>query len=191
MLGEHRTLTDRRDSLVISARELVRQGGMAALSLRTLADREGTSTQAIYTLFGGKRGLIQAIYSHWMIDLEHRLAEAASADYPPELLLWLTARLYREHALSDPTLFLAGSSNQDVYQLLLDSAAFKTFAGFVSAGMANGTLRRCDDPRTAAGALWGAVHGAVLFELHAGTDSGYLEQTLNLLLNGLANTTPG
>ncbi|QKJ18719.1 TetR family transcriptional regulator [Microbacterium hominis] len=35
---------------------------MGALSLRTLAAGEGTPTSAIYSLFGGKDGLLEAVY---------------------------------------------------------------------------------------------------------------------------------
>ena len=38
-------------------------GGLAALSLRTLAADVGTSTTAIYALFGGKPGLLQALHA--------------------------------------------------------------------------------------------------------------------------------
>ncbi len=182
-------MTDRRERLINSARDLVRQGGLAALSMRVLADREDTSTQAIYTLFGGKSGLLQAVYSHWMDDLEQGLLTAAMAGHPPEVMIWLSARLYREHALSDPALFLAGCTDKDVFALLTRSNAFRAFAALVSAGIASGALRHNDDPEATACALWSAAHGAVLFEIQSGGRS-YLEELLQALLRGISAPSP-
>lgn len=182
-MSRQESSNDRRERLVATARELVRQGGMAALSLRTVAERENTSTQAIYTLFGGKDGLVRAIYSHWMDELEQRLrATPASV---PEALLAQTALIYRECALSDPALFLAGSSDKEVFGMLRNSGAFKLFASFVLAGMEQGQFRRTPDPEATATALWGAVHGAVLFEICSGGGTVYIEETFPVLLRGL------
>ena len=50
-----------RGRLLERARTLLSSQGPAALSLRTLAADVGTSTTAVYALFGGKPGLLEAL----------------------------------------------------------------------------------------------------------------------------------
>lgn len=179
---------DKRERLVLAARDMVREGGMTALSLRTLAEREDTSTQAIYTLFGGKQGLLQAIYSHWISGLAQHIAGAGGTT--PDALLTQAAYGYSAFAHSDPALFLAGSADPGAIALLHDSPAFHLLAHIVMAGMASGQLRPSPDPGAAAKALWGCVHGAVLFDVLAGGNGNeYLDLALPIMLRGL--THPG
>lgn len=51
-----------RARLLSRAAEMIGTEGFGALSLRRLADAEGTSTAAIYSLFGGKDGLMTAVF---------------------------------------------------------------------------------------------------------------------------------
>ena len=47
-----------RAALRTAAERLVAEGGPAALSVRAVADAAGTTTRAVYTLFGSKDGLL-------------------------------------------------------------------------------------------------------------------------------------
>src|SRR3954469_7471977 len=51
-----------RSQLLETAGRLVTEEGIAALSLRTLAAKAGTSTTAVYSLFGGKPALLGALF---------------------------------------------------------------------------------------------------------------------------------
>src|ERR1700712_810077 len=51
-----------RSRLLEHAGRLVTERGMAALSLRALAAEAGTSTTAVYSLFGGKPALLGALF---------------------------------------------------------------------------------------------------------------------------------
>ncbi len=51
---DHRT----RAALLQAAERLVAEGGPAAVSVRAVADAAGTSTRAVYSLFGSKEGLV-------------------------------------------------------------------------------------------------------------------------------------
>ena len=51
---DHRT----RAALLEAAERLVAEGGPAAVSVRAVADAAGTSTRAVYRLFGSKEGLV-------------------------------------------------------------------------------------------------------------------------------------
>lgn len=50
-----------RMSLRAAAERLVAEGGPDALSLRAVADEAGTTTRAVYSLFGSKDGLVAAL----------------------------------------------------------------------------------------------------------------------------------
>ena len=52
-----------RAALRSAAEDLVAEGGPYAVSVRAVAKRAGTSTRAVYSLFGSKDGLITALGS--------------------------------------------------------------------------------------------------------------------------------
>lgn len=52
---------DLRNALIDGAAEIVAARGLDGLSLRTLAADHGTSTNAIYAMFGGKSGLVATV----------------------------------------------------------------------------------------------------------------------------------
>src|SRR5512132_948470 len=47
-----------RTALLAAAERIVADGGPAALSVRAVADAAGTTTRAVYSLFGSKDGLL-------------------------------------------------------------------------------------------------------------------------------------
>ena len=65
-----------REALLDAASEMLVHGGPDAISLRKLAARVGTSTMAVYTAFGGKDGLIAALF----MEAFDRLANDATRD---------------------------------------------------------------------------------------------------------------
>ncbi len=65
-----------RDALLDAASEMLVHGGPDAISLRKLAARIGTSTMAVYTAFGGKDGLIAALFT----EAFNRLAAAEAEE---------------------------------------------------------------------------------------------------------------
>src|SRR5437660_2330707 len=50
-----------RERLRAAAEELVAEGGPDALSVRAVADAAGTTTRAVYSVFGSKEGLVAAL----------------------------------------------------------------------------------------------------------------------------------
>jgi AcrR family transcriptional regulator len=48
-------------ALLEAAERLVQSGGADAVSVRRVADEVGTSTRAVYSLFGSKEGLLAAL----------------------------------------------------------------------------------------------------------------------------------
>lgn len=96
----------RRAVLEVAAR-LLAVDGPHGLSLRRVAAEAGGSTQIVYTLFGGKPGLADALYAEGFRRLGARMAAALGTAPPPgdpERLLAL-GRGYRAFALAEPAFF--------------------------------------------------------------------------------------
>ena len=158
-----------RAALLSAAGRIVAEEGPAALSLRRLAETVGASTQAIYTLFGAKDGLIRAMHREGFATLDRHLDGVAPDDDPAAHLRAL-ALAYRDSALAQPHLY--------------DVMFGCPFPGFVPSDddqeLALGTLERLRaalHQHTRAGALagrdpdrltlqiWALVHGLASLEL--------------------------
>lgn len=86
------------------AASLLQREGTRALSVRRVAEEAGTSTQAIYTQFGGKTGLIEALYFEGWERLYRELEAVEESD---DLLDYI-ARLghaYRACAYANPDFY--------------------------------------------------------------------------------------
>lgn len=177
-------------ALVDVAERLLREEGPHAVSLRRVAEAADTSTQAVYTCFGGKPGLIDALYREGYARLADRLAEV-DADLEPLDRIRALGAAYRERALADPHLYelmtahpIAGyeppaasrRAARATLQPLVDAAG-----DAVSAGLLVG------EPARIAHLLWAAGHGFVGLELHGlapdDPDAAYRRMT-DALLDG-------
>jgi AcrR family transcriptional regulator len=180
-----------RQRLLQRARAVLSDGGPAALSLRALARDCDTSTTAVYSLFGGKSGLLTALFD----DAFRALGRQLSAVQPGEDRLDDIVRLgqaYRRSALSDPHVFgmmFAGET------LLPAAAEARTAAGtalgplreFVERAVADKALRADTDPAAASLTLWAAVHGWVSLQVRGFLPPGAersFEKALRAVLDG-------
>ena len=113
--------------------------GPAALTTRQLAKRAGTSSSAVYNLFGDKSGLVRAIFAEGFIRLAHRFAELEPTADPRSDLIAL-GRAFRANALANPHLFdlMFGSPFPELRQSVPDSReSLSTFQALVD------TVGRC------------------------------------------------
>jgi len=98
---------ERRRQVVEVAAQLLGEDGPHGLSLRRVAERAGASTQIVYTLFGGKPGLGDALYREGFRRLgrsmSQALAEAPPAGDPARLLA--LGHGYRRFATAEPDFF--------------------------------------------------------------------------------------
>ncbi len=94
-----------RAALVAAAEELVAAGGPPALSVRAVADAVGTTTRAVYSLFGSKRGLVDALAAQAFEYLGDGLAETPETDDPAADLIELGATMYRHFVQEHPSLY--------------------------------------------------------------------------------------
>ncbi|MEU3275428.1 TetR/AcrR family transcriptional regulator [Saccharomonospora sp. NPDC006951] len=165
-----------RAKLLSRASELLGGEGASALSLRRLASEAGTSTTAVYSLFGGKSDLVNALYADGFRRFGERLrAVAGSGDTARDLVALGLG--YRDAALSDPHLYSAmftgalpgfeadGTTSalaRDALQPLWDTAR---------AGIESGVLA-AETPGLVAVSCWGCAHGLVSLELNTSLSSG-------------------
>ncbi len=153
--------------LLECAGEALSRGGPGALSLRTLAASVGTSTTAVYALFGGKPGLLEALHAEAFSRLGARLGAVPVGVDPVEDLIAL-GRAYRDAALADPHLYEAMFGGAAPAGERWWSAAEPTFRPVVDAverAVATGALRPGTEPVTVSFALWASVHGLVSLQL--------------------------
>jgi AcrR family transcriptional regulator len=150
-----------RGRLLEQAGVMLSAGGLPGLSLRTLARGCGTSTTAVYSLFGGKPGLLAALLNEAIRGFTAHLAAVVPGDDPVADLVRLGAE-YRRSALTDPHLFDAMFGGE------LHPVGARTALGplrlLVERAVDDKALRPDLDPETAALTLWATVHGWVSLE---------------------------
>ena len=98
---------ERRRPVLEAAARLLAEEGPHGLSLRRIAAEAGGSTQLVYTLFGGKPGLADALYAEGFSRLAATCRTALAACPPPgdpERLL-AVGRAYRAFAQDEPAFF--------------------------------------------------------------------------------------
>jgi AcrR family transcriptional regulator len=165
-----------RVAMLDAAGALLHSGGPQALTTRRLADAVGTSTQAIYTLFGGKEGIVRAMYREGFDRLEQCLADVETAA-PPDYLLGL-GRAYRTAALRSSHYYDVMFGRpvpefepraDDVERSL---ATQRVLTGGVVRCIECGMLRADADPDEVSAFLWAVAHGLVCLELTGHLDLG-------------------
>jgi AcrR family transcriptional regulator len=145
------------------------QEGPRAVSTRRIAAETGCSTMAIYTLFGGKEGVVHALYLDGFERLRERLDAVPRTDDPLadlEALGWA----YRDNALANRDLYavmyghLAGGFSPPPESVNRTKRSFQVMVEAGRRCMAAGILRPVD-PVEVADVLWAAAHGMVSLEL--------------------------
>jgi AcrR family transcriptional regulator len=145
--------------------------GLAALSLRVLAAEVGTSTTAVYALFGGKPGLLEALHAEAFARLGARLRavlDQRTAETDPMEDLVALGWAYRDAALADPHLYdvmFGGPLPADERWWAVAAPVLAPVADVVERAVAAGVLRPGTDPATVSLALWATVHGLVWLHL--------------------------
>ncbi|SDS02070.1 DNA-binding transcriptional regulator, AcrR family [Paraoerskovia marina] len=163
---------DLRTRLVERASQIIGAGGAEALSLRGLAAAEGTSTSAVYSLFGGKPALLGAVLDAAFESFGASQRDAASrcaaqeVGVPEELLA--LGRAYWTWGSSHPDLYAVAFGQATGIECEPPTAAARGAMGplyaAVERGLADGSLRS-EAPSVLVGLLWAAVHGPISLTL--------------------------
>ena len=94
-----------RVALLEAAEQLVSEGGLDAVGVRPVAERAGTSTRAVYALFGSRQGLMQALAQRAFQLLAQRVDSVSPTDDAGEDLVRAAVYGFRLFALAHPDLF--------------------------------------------------------------------------------------
>ena len=157
------------ERLVDATLLLLREEIPTDLTVRRIAAAAGTTTMALYTGFGSRDGLLDAVYARGFEQLGQRMAPAAAMAEPAEAVLSLLGE-YRAFALANPGLYgllfervLPGfDPSPEVRGTALDT----TF-GLLAAQarrLPGGDARHGGSGRLAY-TLWAITHGLVSLEL--------------------------
>jgi AcrR family transcriptional regulator len=155
-----------RRRLLEHASAAVAEGGPSSLSVRRVAAAAGTTTAAVYSLFGSRELLVNEVVAEGFRRFAERLAAVPRTDDPSADLLALGVA-YRENALANP----------HFYRVMFSPVPGATVVDARSS-VASPTFRVLADAaaRAAAGAgpavaeavavrLWAQAHGLVSLEL--------------------------
>jgi AcrR family transcriptional regulator len=162
-----------RRAFLDAASGLLVEEGPQALTMRRVASAVGCSTTVLYTMFGGKEGLADALYREGFERLTRHLEEAEKAHDAPEDPVTRAAALaiaYRESALADRNYYgvMFGRAipgfEPSQESLAVADASLGMLADAVQEGMDSGVLVE-GDARAVAEVLWAAAHGVVSLEL--------------------------
>jgi AcrR family transcriptional regulator len=162
-----------RRRLLERAGELLSTGGPDAVSLRRIATDVNTSTTAVYSLFGGKPALLEALHDEAFSRFGANLAAVPTTDDPAEDLLQI-GLAYRRAALADPRFYSVLYSKVAEPTKEMSRAAGRTFApvrNAVRRAIELGVYRN-EDPEQIAMSMWGIAHGLVSLELNGNLPRG-------------------
>jgi AcrR family transcriptional regulator len=144
-------------ALLDAAERTIHERGAGGLSLRALAQEAGTTTRAVYSLFGSKDGLLGALGARAFALLEEGLDGLPQVGDPREDLVQ-AALMFRRFALDHPALFSIGIQRTDpTVWPRFRSAAADAFA----------VLVRRFEPLGEAGLLGGRSVGEAATQFHA------------------------
>lgn len=168
---EHTEHTEQDDptryAVLCAASELLVRDGLTGLTNRRIADRAGCSTMAIYSRFGSKGGILDALYQEGVNTLAAAQAEVDEGAPAVEQIVALCC-VYRRTALdySGHYQIMFGSIPGWRPDANLRVALYQTFERFivacakaVTAGVAEGP------PEDLATALFSFCHGQVSLSL--------------------------
>ena len=94
-----------RRQLRAAAERLVAEGGPDALSVRAVADAAGTTTRAVYSLFGSKEGLVAALAQTAFELLYHDIDQLPETDDPVADLVAVGTQAVRGLVRDHPALY--------------------------------------------------------------------------------------
>lgn len=167
---EHQELHSR---IIETSMEILRREGNEGLSLRAIARESETSTQMIYTIFGGKDSLVEAIYEEGSRRLVERF-ESVPEDQPSLVRLYEMGQEYRSYALENQALYEAlYSSTISEEEIVKKTEVFTIFRDAIEDCFEDGLLTHAN-PDVITESFWAAAHGSIGLEL-----SGYYENEEN------------
>ncbi len=171
---------------------MLRRDGIDGVTVRSVATEAGVAPMGVYSRFGSKEGLVEALLIQAIDDMRRACASLGEPD--PVDRLRSSARRYRQWALANPrhyrAIFLSqqGVTSPEVAEHL--AAVYEVGNSMHEFAMAHGVIRRIE-PGESCARFWCATHGAITFELHSlvlpeDADRNF-EAVLDMVMQGLAD----
>ncbi|GAA3616877.1 TetR/AcrR family transcriptional regulator [Nonomuraea rosea] len=168
LLGERASHDELRSRLLDVAVNLLASDGAESLTMRRIAAEAGCTTTVIYTMFGNREGLAEALYLEGF-ERFRRFLEAVSPRRNPLEHLTALGPAYRQACLSEPGYYslmferaIPGFEPSERARTLARAALNildRVIADCISSGYLIPT-----QPRKIADALWAAAQGAISLE---------------------------
>ena len=178
-------------SLIDAALAILEEAGLPALTVRAVATRAGVAPMGVYSRFGNKDGLLEALFVHGFDTLQ--IAIETPSDANPLRRLSIGCLGYRQFAIDNPQLYHLMFEQMMHLELSPESreAAKRSFTILVDRvqdAMNSGDLTNGDSTEVAQ-ELWSAMHGAVGLEIagvHFAQDrAANFTALINALIRGL------
>jgi AcrR family transcriptional regulator len=155
-------------AILEAARDLLAEGGLEAVSMRSVAARVGLSATAIYNYFENKGDLVRRVVHQGFDRFTGYLKEAVT-DLPMGSRERLRAhgRAYLRFATENPEYFrviFAAHGDPEELDTLPGGGGYPMFRKAVVEAMEAGTIREAD-PDMVVVYLWTLVHGLVTLQL--------------------------
>lgn len=151
-----------RDRLLRAASTAVSASGPDAVSLREVAREAGTTTAAVYSLFGSREALVDAVVAEGLRRFGAHLDAVPATDDPAADLLAL-GLAYRRSALAEPEFYRAMFPSSGPGRDARVEPTFRRLRAAVQRLADSGA--DLGDTDEVALRLWALVHGLVGLEL--------------------------
>jgi len=147
-------------TLVRAALTVLQRDGAAALTVRNITAEAGCSTTGIYTYFGGKPGLVEAIFVEGFDSFDRMVKPELLANDLPG-----AGRAYRRWALANPTQYMVMFGRAVPDFLPSPDAQSRALESFTDLAEAIARVAPGHDYVERAYHVFATVHGYVMLEL--------------------------
>ncbi len=184
-----------QDAIFAAGLRILAHEGIEALTVRRIAHEAGCSTIGVYTWFGGKDGLVNAIFRSGFESFADAL-EQVEPDRAPLGRAKAQAKAYREWAKANAMYYqvmflkaMPGFVPSDE-SMVAAARSYDALLAAVNEARSNGELRT-SDVHGVAMTMWSAIHGLVSLELvgsqpdDADRGEGLPDRTFRIMLDAL------
>jgi AcrR family transcriptional regulator len=155
-MGRPKEHNERTASALLDAAERIAgEGGLEALSVRRVGKEVGTTTRAVYSLFGSKDGLVVALGVRAFELLRAAIESLPVTNDPAGDLVEAGASVFRRFALEHPALFRLGVQHMAVSEEL--ALSFRGAAEHALDGLRSRIARLADARQLGSRSVAGAV----------------------------------
>ena len=149
-----------RTALVDAALTVLQRDGASALTVRNITAEAGCSTTGVYTYFGGKQGLVEAIFVEGFESFDRAVVPLLSKD---DMLA--SGRAYRRWALANPTQYMVMFGRAVPDFTPSEAALQRAVQSFAALAETIERVAPGDDYAERAFHVFATLHGYVMLEL--------------------------